>query len=92
MEELKKLFVEHAATIIPLICTFLTTLISFLIYAINTAKKKYELKMEKLRLQELIIKGSYFLCPKCGEKVYVEDVEFYIEEKNHEKIQTKEKL
>lgn len=79
MEELKRLFIEHAATIIPLVFSLLTALISFLIYAINTSKKKYELKMEKLRLQSLIIKGSYMICPHCGNKVNASDIEFFIE-------------
>ena len=42
------------------------------------------LAMEKARLKTAIVEGSYIVCPKCGEIIYLKDVEVKI--KNMEKV------
>lgn len=40
-----------------------------------------ELETEKVKLQQMIIDGSYVICPKCGESITLKDVEIKIKEK-----------
>lgn len=38
------------------------------------------LEAEKLHLQQVIIKGSYVICPKCGDHVTLENAEVHLKE------------
>lgn len=78
---------SYGPQIVSLIAPLLSAIVAFLIVFFNSKKAKFEYKealaqkeKENLALQKAIIEGSYIICPNCGAKIFLKDVQVYTQE------------
>lgn len=78
---------SYGAQIVSLITPLLSAIVAFLVVFFNSKKAKYEYKealaqkeKENLALQKALIEGSYIICPNCGSKIFLKDVQVYTQE------------
>lgn len=84
---MKEFLNSYGAQIVSLITPLLSAMVAFLVVFFNSKKAKYEFKealalkeKENLALQKALIEGSYIICPNCGSKIFLKDVQVYTQE------------
>ena len=77
---------ETLGVIITAAVAVVSAFLSMIVVAINTRKAKLKLEEEKTKLeqknvelQQAIIDGAFIICPNCGLKIRLKDVEIKTE-------------
>lgn len=70
---------EFIASVITILVTCIASIFGVTV-KMRADKKALEiantgLQEEKLRLERAIVEGSYIICPKCGHRIFLRDVE-----------------
>lgn len=78
MENFLKLILDNLPSIITGLCGLVAGIAVYF-----TKKTKYktavcELETQKIELEKTIAAGSYVLCPKCGEKIFLTKSTIYV--------------
>lgn len=78
---------SYGAQIISLVTPLVSAIVAFLVVFFNSKKAKFEYKealaqkeKENLALQKALIEGSYIICPNCGSKIFLKDVQVFTQE------------
>ena len=96
---MKELLLEYLPYIITSCVGVGSALIATITAVLNAKKKKYEyqaalsqkdealvkLELEKIKLEELMLDGSFIICPNCQTEIKAKDMVFYTKEKMNEK-------
>lgn len=90
---MSELITEFLPIIITGGTTLITAIVGCLASFFYARKTKYDaqatenelrtqnivLQQEKIELQTAIYNGTYILCPNCGEKIYLKDMQFKVD-------------
>lgn len=85
---MKELILEISPFIAPVLTACLGVVLAWLAAAkskaeltqknIELEKTNKELHIQQVQLQQTIIDGTYTICPNCGERIYLKDIKFYV--------------
>lgn len=69
--------IEYWPVIVTLVGGLLACILTYITTKVKAKTKEAELEAANIELKTAIINGSYVMCPKCGEKIYLKDVTIY---------------
>lgn len=68
---------EYWPVIVSVLGGLIVAILTYMLAKVKNKTKVAELEAANLELKTAIIKGSFVMCPKCGEKIYLKDVTIY---------------
>ncbi len=74
---IKETLIEYWPVIVTVIGGVLSCVITYITTKLKNKTKLVELETANIELKTAIVNGSYVICPKCGEKVYLKDITIY---------------
>ena len=77
IEDLKALIIDQLPVIVAAVGGFLVGLFTYLAKRVKYKRALVEKETANIELQQVIARGSYILCPNCGEKIFLTDVKVF---------------
>lgn len=68
---------EYWPVIVSSLAGVVLCILTYITAKIKHKTKVAELEAANVELKTVIVKGSFVICPKCGEKIYLKDVTIY---------------